>query len=123
MAFCPDTSKAPYFNYPFSVSGSDTLINENIWMDWQKGFGGINAEIQNNLTGLQSLQFLAIDCGAKDRFKWIVEGTKLFDQLLSQNKIHHYMVWHKGGHHNRLKRQLKIHLFPMISRSLKFENK
>lgn len=114
MAFAPKTDKAPYFEYPFSVQGSDTLFSKKIWDKWYDGFGGIEKMITQNEKEIAKIKLLALDCGYKDEYKWITDGTLYYSKLLDKNKIPHLSVWHNGGHTNMFTYQLRNRVFPLV---------
>ena len=114
MAFVPDTSKAPYFNYPFDIVGQDTIKNDSIWSKWENGFGGIGNEIKSRLENFNNLNDLIIECGVNDQFQWIVSGTKYFKKLLDENKVSHQMLWNDGDHGSYMQNSAAEIMFPKM---------
>jgi len=121
MTFAPNTSKAPYFDYPLSVNGSDTIRNEQIWLKWEKGYGGIENDIDNYQNNLKALNLLAIDCGYNDDFAWITEGTIYYSDLLTDKQLPHIMNWHLGTHGSRYTESIQFGLFPTVASILHFK--
>lgn len=121
IAFAPNTQKAPYFEYPLSIEGTDTIIDPKIWNNWESGFGGIDKELTQYQNKLKELSFMAIDCGYLDDFKWIMEGTLYYSHELEKKKIPHQINWHSGTHGSHFKQSVQHGLFPTSATYLQFE--
>ncbi len=121
MSFAPNTDKAPYFNYPVSISGKDTLINDNFWFQWEKGFGNVRDELIMNTENLRSLKQLTIDCGYNDEFRWITKGTQYYTRKLEELRIPFQIKWHNGTHGSLFNQSIEEGLFPTVANALDFE--
>lgn len=121
MTFAPNRDKAPYFDYPLILNGPDTIREESAWRRWESGFGNVEAEIQQYKSNLEQLNYLGLDCGHKDEFKWIPEGTQFYSDVLTQYEIQHHVNWHDGTHGSRFNESVQQGLFPEVAKNLQFE--
>jgi len=121
MTFAPQTDKAPYFEYPLAVIGTDTIRNEEVWQKWEKGFGGVSMEMEQYQSNFAKLKLLGLDCGYHDDFRWIVDGTLYYSKLLVEKQLPHVMNWHSGTHGSRFNESVEKGLFPTVVTALEFE--
>lgn len=121
MAFAPNPLKAPYFDYPISIVGNDTITNAVVWKKWENGFGGLKEELDLYNENLKALNLLTIDCGYNDGFKWILDGSLYYSDLLTEKRISHDRILHQGDHGNKFVHQMRHKLLPTIIESLNFE--
>lgn len=122
MCFAPNTKKAPYFDYPISIVGNDTIVNNEVWKKWESGFGGLVDELSKYESNLRELKLLTIDCGYNDDFKWIVDGSLYYSNLLQKKRISHNLVLHQGDHGSRFTHQMRHSVLPNITGTLIYED-
>ena len=121
IAFAPDIAKAPYFDYPYFINGTDTILDENIWKKWENGFGNISSKIKRSKNELNKLNYLNIECGFYDEFNWIPTGTEYFHNILVKEKIPHQLICHNGNHGNKFTYLIRNNLIPFAEKA--FNNK
>ncbi len=121
MAFSPNAKHAPYFHYPYTINGSDTIFHESVWNEWYNGFGGVEKVIDDNVENIKKLKLLALNCGYKDHNVWISQGTHYYNQLFYKKGVPFQMVWHEGNHWNQLLSQLGTVVYPSVVSALEFE--
>ena len=115
-AFSPNLVKgAPYIDYPFfnDTSGEITR-NETIWEIWEKGFGGVDEEIQLYKENLLSLAGIGIEYAANDNNVWIPEGCIYYSQKLAAEGINHTLIETSYGHGESLDRRIREYMLPFF---------
>lgn len=118
-AFSPNLEKGvPYIDYPFSRSGDGVELNRQALQNYINGFGGQAEKVRANKGNLLKLKGLIIDIGARDPYKWIVQGSRHFARLLQEAGIPHELVEHDGGHEDRLRERVENHLLTFFSEKL-----
>ncbi|WP_165836103.1 alpha/beta hydrolase [Marinifilum breve] len=122
MAFAPNTKKAPYFDYPVSIVNGDTIVEKDKWEKWERGFGGLEEELTSYKNNLNKLKLLSIDCGYNDVFKWIVDGSVFYANLLRDNKISHSFELNQGDHGSMFVYQMYHKVLPTVAAGFKYEN-
>jgi S-formylglutathione hydrolase FrmB len=118
-AISPNPEKGvPYIDYPYTQSGDSVRLNREILQNYINGFGGQAEKVRAYKDSLLKLKGLTIDIGKNDPFRWIVQGSRHFAQLLHEMNIPHELVEHDGGHEDRLRERIENHLLPFFSEHL-----
>lgn len=118
-AFAPNPNRnAPYIDYPYYVSGEDTLVDSIIWATWDYGFGGWPQKLDLYLDNLLDLDSITIDFGLHDEVVWIPDGCVYVSQLLVDAGVSHQLLSFNGGHSNEVRNRLEDYMFPYFSNTL-----
>ncbi|NJK86708.1 MAG: T9SS type A sorting domain-containing protein [Bacteroidales bacterium] len=122
-AFAPDTNaKAPYFRYPFSKDNHGNLILDSvIFSEYEKGFGDLRNKIITFKDSLLKLNGYGIDYGTNDFFRWIVEGSVYYHNLLTEENIPHQLWVNSGNHGDLHKSRTENYELPFCDSLLEFD--
>ena len=119
MAFAPNPENLPYyFDYPYSENKGDLVRNDQIWKQWESGFGGIPGEVAQYKDNLMKLKGIVVEYGTKDEYKWIPQGCAYYDTQLTLAGIPHEMVVNDGTHISQLNTDLREKMMPFFSHLL-----
>jgi S-formylglutathione hydrolase FrmB len=119
LAFAPDPQKPPfYFDYPYSESNGNLVRDDEVWKQWESGFGGIAAKIPQYKDNFLKLKGIVVDYGTNDGNTWIIDGCIYFDQQLTAAGIPHEMAVHDGDHQSQLGKRVLEHMLPFFSKLL-----
>jgi S-formylglutathione hydrolase len=118
-AISPNPEKGvPYIDYPYIQSGDGLRLNREILQNYINGFGGQADKVRAYKDNLLKLKGLTIDIGKNDPYRWIVQGSRHFAQLLQRANIPHELREHDGGHEDRLRERIENYLLPFFSEVL-----
>ncbi|MEW6194997.1 MAG: alpha/beta hydrolase-fold protein [Bacteroidota bacterium] len=122
-AFSPNPNKkAPFIDYPYSLSGTSVVVNSTLLKNFENGFGGLNEKVKTLKENLLSLKQITVDVGNYDEYQWIIEGSIYFSQLLTGEGIPHKLVTFSGGHQNKVRERIEQHLLPTLSKVLVYDS-
>ncbi len=120
IAFSPDPSHAPYFRYPITRDMGMRMEDEIVWAAWERGFGGVNAEIYEYWENFAGLNAMALDYGANDSYRWIPEGCDYFVEKMNEADLPLLVYRHDGGHSDHLRERIEQHMLPFFNEFLSF---
>lgn len=69
-----------------------------MWARWEAGFGGLAANVDENLQQWLALRGLVIDVGTLDEYKWIPPGAEYLHEQLDQAGVENRLELYDGGH-------------------------
>jgi len=119
MTFAPNPENIPYyFDYPYSETNGTLVRDDQIWKQWDSGYGGIAEEVAQYKDNLMKLKGIVVEYGTKDEYKWIPQGCAYFDAQLTSSGIPHEMVVHEGTHMSKLDNSIKKNMMPFFSNLL-----
>lgn len=124
LAFA-STEQNPLIQFPYSIENGKTVINEELYNKWQKGFGGITDKILEYKENMLKLKGIAFEYGIKEENKFIVNGCEEYYKKLSENKIPCILNKNSGGHYNYtlMAKQYAEVIFPYFDKILDTTNK
>jgi S-formylglutathione hydrolase len=122
MAFAPDLSQPLRMKLPYDKQENGSyVINEANYADWANGFGGLDLKVEKYKQNLLQYKHYSIDCGQSDNLQFIIDGTKYYTGLLSDNNIPYSMDWYDGDHTNKVGDQVYSRVLPIMSLYLERE--
>ncbi|NYI41698.1 alpha/beta hydrolase [Demequina lutea] len=113
-AFAP-SAEPPYFKYPYTLVDGRVVRDDDVWAEWEAGFGSVSSEVAAGRSALMSLSAMGIDCGSNDEFRWIFEGCGYLDASLSEAGVPHVYSVHSGNHGSRLAERLAEVMVPFFA--------
>jgi S-formylglutathione hydrolase len=115
-AFSPDPEGiAPYVSLPDSGSEGPATADTLVWSKWDSGFGGVDRRISSYLGGSAKLKAIAVEIGAGEPDKWMLDGCEYFSERLDEAGIPHDMIVFDGGHEDELRQRIEEHMLPFFS--------
>lgn len=121
-AFCCDPGlNAPHIVYPFVRQDGKITTDAAVLKVWEDGFGGIAGEVGDYEDSLLSLGGIAIDVGAEDAYRWILDGCRFLSETLKELGIPNELLIYDGGHDDQLRERIEGHMLPYFSRVLSGE--
>ncbi len=106
----------PYYQTPmFDNSLEDKVITE----EWLHGFGKLGVKVEEYERKKDKLKGICIAYGKKEKFKWIIRGSKGLGKILTSKKIPHKLIGFSGGHDD-VDKYLKGMILPFFNRYLGF---
>ena len=121
-AFAPNPDRhPPYFDYPYTEMGGQLVRNEEIWKQWESGFGGIAEETAKYKDNLLKLKGIVVDYGIHDENPWIPKGSEYYGEQLTAAGIPVTVESYNGTHSNQLGQRIREYMLPFFSRLLQFE--
>jgi hypothetical protein len=122
LAFAPNPNKhPPYLDYPYTEANGKLVRNDAIWKQWEAGYGGIPAKIQQYKANMLQLNGLVIDYGRQDEYAWIPKGCDYFGAQLTAAGIPHELRSYDGSHESRLRERIGTYMLPFLSQRLTAE--
>jgi hypothetical protein len=83
-AFAPNPDRqAPYYDYPFTEVDGQLVRDDEVWQQWESGFGGIADEARQYKDNLLKLKGIVVDYGEHDEYTWIPKGCVYFGEQLA----------------------------------------
>jgi pimeloyl-ACP methyl ester carboxylesterase len=121
-AFAPNPDRhPPYFDYPYTEIGGQLVRNEEIWKNWESGFGGIAEEAMQYKENLLKLKGIVVDYGIRDENPWIPKGSEYYGEQLTAAGIPVKVERYEGNHFDQLGQRIREHMLPFFSTLLTFE--
>jgi len=122
MAFAPDFSEPLRMKLPYDRQDDGSyVINEENYAEWAYGFGRLDLKVEKYKQNLLEYKHYSIDCGQSDHLQFIIDGTKYYTSLLSDNNIPYSMHWYDGDHTNKVNEQIYNRVLPRMSLYLERE--
>ena len=121
-AFAPNPDRPPpYFDYPYTAVDGQLVRDEEIWQQWESGFGGIAEETMEFRENLLQLKGITVDYGIYDENQWIPKGAEYYGEQLHAAGIPVTVESYGGNHSNQLGARIREHMLPFFSVLLEFE--
>ena len=118
-AFSPDPDGAPPYAYlPYVLMGGKPVKDEAAWQDWQKGAGGLAAQVEQYKDNWLKLEGIAVNYGTLDELKYIPPGSEYFAQQLQAAGIPVDLTSYVGSHEGDLRLRIRKGLLPYLSARL-----
>ncbi|MBK8015259.1 MAG: hypothetical protein IPK20_00230 [Betaproteobacteria bacterium] len=116
-AFATDSAgSGSGLDYPYRRQGDNFVKDPVAWDRFERGFGGWDEKIPQNLDNLRRLSAITIDVGENDAHAWIPAGCRYVSELLTKAGVTNQLVVFPGGHEDRLRERLETALLPALSR-------
>lgn len=121
-AFAPNPERhPPYFDYPYTEVNGELTRDEEVWKQWESGFGGIAEEAIQYKDNLLQLNGIVVDYGIHDENPWIPKGSEYYGEQLTAAGIPVTVESYDGNHSNRIGERIREHMLPFFSKLLAFE--
>lgn len=113
-SFVPST-EPPYLRYPYTFVDGKIVRDDEVWAEWEAGFGGLDAEVAAGREGLLTLTAVGLDCGSNDEYQWIYEGCGFLDEQLTVAGVPHVYTVHDGTHVSRFSERIVEMMVPFFA--------
>lgn len=121
-AFAPDPDRhPPYFDYPYTEVDGQLVRDDQVWKQWESGFGGIAEETVQYKDNLLQLKGIVVDYGVHDENSWIPLGSDYYGEQLTAAGIPVTVESYDGNHFNQIGARIRDHMLPFFSQLLQFE--
>ena len=121
-AFAPNPDRhPPYFNYPYTEVDGQLVRDDEVWKEWESGFGGTAEEAVQYKDNLLKLKGIVVDYGIHDENPWIPKGSEYYGERLTAAGIPVSVESYDGNHSNQLGVRIREHMLPFFSELLQFE--
>jgi len=121
-AFAPNPDRhPPYYDYPFTEVDGQLVRDDEVWSEWEGGYGGIADEAIQYKDNLLKLKGIVVDYGEHDEYSWIPKGSVYFGEQLAAAGIPVKVEAYNGSHQGQLGTRIRDFMLPFFSTILKFE--
>jgi pimeloyl-ACP methyl ester carboxylesterase len=121
-AFAPNPDRqSPYYDYPYTEVDGGLVRDDEVWQQWESGYGGIADEARQYKDNFLKLKGIVVDYGEYDEYSWIPKGCVYFGEQLAAAGIPVKVEAYNGSHQSQLGTRIRDFMLPFFSTTLEFE--
>lgn len=118
-AFAPDPEGGSVLlHYPYAYIDGGLARDEEIWQQWENGFGNWPAKIAEYGANLRALKGMGFDYGIHDERQWIPPGNEYVIEQLELAGLSVEWEAFDGLHSDKLRERMLSNMLPFFSRML-----
>ncbi len=106
----------PWSDSPVDREGH---VDAAVFQRYAAPLGDWSGRIEAYRKGPRHLRGLVLDYAVGDGYTWIPRGTRHVSALLDAAGVPHRLLWHVGGHEDRLPERFRDHILPFFSDTLR----